>query len=479
MARIRLRFAATLVLVVLVACGGGGGGSTGGGSGASPGTGGSLGTPAAPIPGLPTLVTASAIVDVDADGRNDVILGSQDGTDASPIVLLNDGAQSFTKSTTAIAAQYKGVNGAAVVIEHADFDNDGRVDLLVAAVDATPGPTTFYQSAQIHLFKGNGDGTFTDASANITSGTLPFAVSCGVFSGTDFWPENLRVADLDGDGALDFVIASSGNGCGGVVYRNDGSGRFAPVSLAVRSGATVSSVPSLVWPGNYATEVVIGDLNNDGKPDLFAPSSTGSTHAAFINTSTAGNLSFTLVTTPTKPSIAGVDQLKNAVLLDINGDGNLDVVGSLAISGSTATVPVHALVGTGTGAFTQDDALLSPLPAVVHLRQILAADLSGDGRQDVLISDHGFDAGTFPGARNWLLINNGTGKLVDRTGTNLDLLPGYTHQSSIGDLDGDGAPDLLLNNLVCNGTTTTCANQARFWRNNGSGAFTAFTPAIK
>jgi hypothetical protein len=452
-----------LPALLLAACGGGGGDS---GNGILP-TG----------QALPTLITATAIVDVNADGRNDVIIGSQDGGFASPIVLLNNGGNSFTRSTSVLPAQYKGASGSAIVIERGDFDKDGKVDLLVAAVDATP--ASFYQSARIHLYKGNGNGTFTDASANITNGTLPFSVSCGAFNRTDLAPENLRVVDLDGDGFLDFVLASAGNGCGGVIYRNDGTGKFAPATIALTSGTTTTNVPSLVWAGSYATEVVVGDLNNDLKPDLFAPGFVGTSHAAFINTSTPGNLAFSVVTTPIKnATTTGVDTFKNAVLLDINGDGFLDVVGSTSISGSTATVPVHALVGNGTGAFTQNDAQLSPPVGVVHMRQILAADLNGDGRQDLLISDHGFDASPFPGARNWLLINNGSGVLVDRTATNLNLLAGYTHQSSIGDLNGDGSPDLILNNMVCNGTTTTCANQARFWLNNGAGVFTAFNPVI-
>jgi hypothetical protein len=455
---------AALLPFLFNGCGGGGGG---GSSGPAPAT----------AQALPVLIASSAIVDVNGDGRNDVIIGSQDAGFASPIVLFNNGGNAFTRSTSAIPPQYKGTSGAAVVIERGDFDNDGRVDLLVAAVDVTP--ASFYQSAQLHLYKGNGNGTFTDASANIASGTFPFAVSCGAFNRTDFWPSNLRVVDIDGDGFLDFVVASSGNGCGGIIYRNDGTGKFAPASIALSSGGPATSVPTLVWAGNYATEVVVGDLNNDNKPDLFAPSFNSTAHAAFINTSTPGTIAFTVVTTPTKVATpTGVDNFATAVLLDINGDGFLDVVGSMGLSGSTATVPVYALAGNGTGAFTQNNALLSPQPAVVHPRQLLAADLSGDGRLDLLISDHGFDASPFPGARNWLLINNGSGVLVDRTATNLDLVAGYTHQSSIGDLDGDGRPDLLLNNMICNGTSTTCANQARFWRNNGGGLFTPFNPTI-
>src|SRR5882672_3002250 len=98
MESIRLRVLVALLPVVAVACSGSGGGRGGGGN-RDP---------------LPILITASAIVDVNADGRKDMIIGSQGGGFASPIVLFNNGDGSFRKSTTVIPAQYLGVDGAAV-----------------------------------------------------------------------------------------------------------------------------------------------------------------------------------------------------------------------------------------------------------------------------------------------------------------------------------------------------------------------------
>ena len=174
--------------------------------------------------------------------------------------------------------------------------------------------------------------------------------------------------------------------------------------------------------------------------------------------------------------------IKNGVLLDIDGDGYLDFVGSKAISGSpTLTVPIIALKSDGLGNFTQNNNLLYPTGVgLIHARLFLAADLNADGRDDLLIADHGYETigGTFPGARNWLFINSGN-RLEDKTASALDLLPGYTHQASIGDLDGDGKPDIFLNNADCNGVTMLCANQAKFWRNIGAGSFQSYNPVLK
>lgn len=439
---------------LLSACGGG----SGDGSGAQAGA-----------PTLPGLITASAIVDANGDGKNDVVMGFQGGGLKALLLLQNDGDGSSLKArVSAFPEQYKGANGAAVDIQSGDFDGDGKRDLLVVTVDASPG--SFYQSAQLQLFLGNGDGTFRDASANITSGTWPAAIGSPSATITGKWAERVRVADIDGDGALDFVATSDGSGTSGFIYLNDGAGHFAPTPITESDGVSSGTYTSLNALGGTVVDVLVADINGDGKVDLFAP---GSPHTTFINTSTPGAASFTVLHSTT------ADSMRSGVLLDINGDGKLDVVGSLSMSGSiSATTPVIALLGDGAGHFTEDNSVLSPQPQVVHAREFIAADVNGDGKQDVLIADHGWDSDPFPGARNWLLINNGSGVLVDSTSSSLDLLAGYTHQAAIGDLTGDGLPEILLNNAYCDGAFLTCANEPRFWNNGGGGAFTAFDPVI-
>jgi hypothetical protein len=399
---------------------------------------------------LPGLITASAIVDVNGDGKSDVIISSQGDGYSSPQVLINNGnGSSFTIKNSANPTQYKGANGSAVDIQAGDFNNDGKIDLLVSTVDTSP--ASFYSSSQTQLYLGAGNGTFTDATSNIAN-----SVSAN-------WISNIRVADFDGDGFLDFATTTlfAVN-----VYLNDRTGKFTISSISINNGGVITTQPNI-----DGGELLVGDLSNDGKPDLVSFSAC---FCSYINTSTPGTFSFTQIS-------AGLPTLAGGILLDINGDGKLDLVGSTNISGSPlATVPVVAFQGDGLGGFTSNNALLSPQPALVHGRQFLAADFNGDGKQDVLIADHGYDAGTFPGARNWLLINDGAGKLVDQTAANLDLLAGYTHQASIGDLNGDGKPELLLNNSSnCNGTTLTCVNEPRFWLNNGVGKFTSYSPILQ
>lgn len=353
------------------------------------------------------------------------------------------------------------------MFEPGDFNKDGHIDVLTVTVNLA------YTSAQIQLFLGHGDGTFEDASANITAGVWP--LSAPYQAGTPSpWPTWLRVVDVDGDGNLDFVATD-----GGYIYLNDGTGKFAPASITLTDGVNgVNSeiFKALAWedtgfPGALTpntADVFVGDLDNDGKPDLFAASS-GNQHAAFLNTSSPGVISFTIKYSPvTAP-------MYNGVMLDINGDGFLDVVGS-PFNGATSPIPVVAYLGDGTGVFSEDNTVFSPTqPSQVWQRQYLTADFNGDGKQDVLLIDSGYDFAPFPGARNWLLMNQG-GLLVDKTQTNLSVLPSYTHEAAIGDVNGDGHVDLILNNSFQ--SLMAAAKEPRFWLNDGTGVFTSYNPAI-
>jgi hypothetical protein len=443
------------VSTLISACGGGSGSSNSGGG------------------GMPTLPIGSAIVDVNGDGKNDFIVSNGQSADGylSPLVYINNGSgSSFTLKKGAIPTQYHGANSAAVDIKSGDFNKDGKMDLLVITVDGS------YQSSQIQLYLGNGDGSFTDASSNISNGLWPTTLPC-TNTGANAWPSYLRIADIDNDGNLDFVVAMGGAGtCGGVIYRNDGTAKFSPANITITDGTNTIIATSLVDANNIrATEVLAGDLNNDGKIDLFAPTTrvwgTGGLHTAYINTSTLGAISFTAVHSTPSPILQGV-------LVDINGDGFLDVVGSLAYSypNYATLMPVVAFLGDGAGGFTEDNAVFSPQPSVLCARQFLTADFNGDGKNDVLITNTGPDFSPFPGERNWLLMNNGAGMLVDNTATGLDLLSAYTHQASIGDLNGDGSPDIILNNSFQ--SQMSAAKEPRFWLNNGSGVFTSYNPAL-
>ena len=424
------------------------------------------------------LISASHMLDVDNDGDMDVVIGFQgESTQTSDILLLNDGTGSFSLKDNALPDHYLGKDGSTVNFESADFNGDGNLDIIATTVDARS--EIFYKTAQLHLYLGFGDGTFSDATGNISDSLLTQ------------WPEWIRVGDFDLDGNTDFVLTVSGcsDTCiGGRIYLNDGSCNFAPATVTSTDAQWTYVDDKLVWEndGNvqdwgqgslrFALDVFVGDVNNDGKLDLVAPNGyANGAIATFINNSTPGNLNFNIVYTVQLDEYGDpwdTTGFKNGALLDIDGDGYLDMVGSKSIGWKEDTTePVYAFINNGDGSFVEDNSVFLPSqPGVQHARQWLVADFDQDGFNDLFVADHGWDYSPFPGEKNLLLGNNGTGNLVNVTSTNLSNASTFTHGASVGDINGDSYPDLFLNNSHQSGGVDA-VREERLWLNNGDGSF--------
>jgi hypothetical protein len=144
-------------------------------------------------------------------------------------------------------------------------------------------------------------------------------------------------------------------------------------------------------------------------------------------------------------------------------------------------VPVQVFLNDGTGNFHEDESVLSSgQPGVVDTNGVYAGDLTHSGKDSVFIADTGFDQNPYPGEQSWYLKNDGAGHLADATASNFGTSPAYTHGAALGDLNGDGYIDVFMNNSSQTSTCCTFDNQVpRFWKNDGKGNFTSFTPIIK
>ncbi len=223
-------------------------------------------------------------------------------------------------------------------------------------------------------------------------------------------------ADLDGDGAVDFVVAES-TGVGVGILLGDGQGAF------------TASVGPLV----QALDVELGDVDGDGAVDLIAATATGVQIALGNGDGTFG-----------APGTAfGGSALRCVAVVDADRDGDLD----LALGNAGAVDRLY--LNDGSGAFTDAGQSLAGGTTV----ELVVGDLDQDGDPD-LVSVAG--TGGTP-VRVWL--NNGAG--VFSAGDTIAVTQAQT--VALGDIDRDGDLDCVVGVL----------GQCEVYFNDGAGVFGA------
>ncbi len=283
----------------------------------------------------------------------------------------------------------------AVVVS--DVNGDGKPDLVVINQCAAPDCPI----GSVGVLLGNGDGTFQPATTFDTGGQ-PFA---------------LAIADVNHDGKPDIVALNTCDACTNSllsVLLGNGDGTFqSPVSYS--SGGILPY---------YGGSVAIADVNGDGKPDLIA-TNRGSvavllgngdgTFQAAVNYSTGGY---------------------NAVSLavgDVNGDGRLDLIVANRDSSS-----IGVLLGNGDGTF---QAPVSYSSGGEYPQSVAIADLNGDGKLDLAVAN-GCRTGKCPNGVVTVLLGNGDGTF--QAPVNLNPVRKYAFSVAVGDVNGDGNPDLVV-----------------------------------
>lgn len=175
-------------------------------------------TKASKVNGGNHLTLGVAAADYDSDGDLDIYLAND--TDQN-ILYQNDGEMSFTNTNQPDARSRTGDIRSGMGIAWGDYDNDGDLDLFV---------TNWLDENNV-LYRNNGDGTFTDASAH--SGVFESGLGKTCW-GTVFF-------DVDNDTDLDLFFSAGHidpaswepHGQEDVLLRNNGDGTFSDISKQV------------------------------------------------------------------------------------------------------------------------------------------------------------------------------------------------------------------------------------------------------
>jgi hypothetical protein len=257
-----------------------------------------MGFRAAPAQAVSDGATSAAVADYDGDGRLDVILNSGSATVST--LLRGNGDGTFVGSMLNFSEMVVSANTA-------DFNNDGHADYVGLA------PT----ASQVSVFLGNGDGTFRPKQSSMVASNA-----------TD-----LEIGDLDGDGIADVVTLSVS------------AGMF---SASLGKGDGTFNTPT-VMPA-MTTSIDLADFNRDGNLDVL----TANTASGTLFTIFPGKGDGTFdpkIDTMTAP------MQEFFVIGDVNGDQRPDV---LTEHMPTAAMNVAtAWLGNGDGTFSQGATIMT------------------------------------------------------------------------------------------------------------------------
>jgi hypothetical protein len=131
------------------------------------------------------------------------------------------------------------------------------------------------------------------------------------------------------------------------------------------------------------------------------------------------------------------------------------------------TAPLSMLSPSGTRLLGSSDQRLVGSVSTVHPRDSVVLDANGDGRQDLVLADHGTDTAPFPGGVARLFIQQADGRFADETVTRLPGPVRFHHGVAAGDFDRDGDEDVFF----CSFTQLDAAKSSAVMRNDGQGNF--------
>ncbi|HEY8937255.1 MAG TPA: FG-GAP-like repeat-containing protein [Cyclobacteriaceae bacterium] len=272
------------------------------------------------------------------------------------------------------------------------------------------------------LYNNNNDygGTIINSSMSIGSNTV---LPLNSASSNNFG--GIDKGDFDGDGWIDLVTTETGSSSI-YVFRNLGTGGTVSAS-SFSSKIALPSMAAALGTTVYLAEIKVLDVDGDGKLDVVS-AMAGSTayFAVFRNQSTSGSVSFA---TPVFFAYPYYSAFKMAAG-DMDGDGRLDLLATTGTSPGNTWI-CQNLSTPGTIDFAYGIGLATNS----GFNDLKVCDLNNDGKPEIVAA--GYNAAQFT-----IFTNTSTPGAMSFTSFNVTTT-NARQQLEIGDLDGDDKPDLL------------------------------------
>ena len=300
------------------------------------------------------------------------------------------------------------------------------------------------------------NGGVTLGTATLGASTAVSSLAYGPSTVDDNDPVTTVVADFNGDGKPDIAIGNypnygqfnaSPDGNGLTILLGNGDGTFTPVS---------NPAPDTV----LGVDLIVGDFNGDGKPDLVTDDENEHTIVLLGN----GDGTFTAAPSITTPGL-GFPYLAG----DFNGDGKLDL---LVETGTDQGNGAVVLLGNGDGTFTTGPTLESGY----FLYNVFSGDFNGDGKLDlVTVEADSTNSGLLYYIGVFLGNGDGTFSILQQSSQFNSSFNFDIYKFATGDFNGDGKLDFIAEGKWINGSNSS-TDAYVVSLGDGNGAFTIGSP---
>jgi len=327
-----------------------------------------------------------------------------------------------------------------------DIDGDGRADVLTLGYELGNGGW----AGQLTVYRQIEPGRFSEPAV--------YAVGCG--------PWSMTLTDIDGDGRPDLVVADPGGGCADpsianavhlVIQDPVQPGRFLPARRVVADSS--------------AYQAAVADFNADGLPDIAAGAASANARGLMVSRQDpvrrGSFLQPVVLPMPYSPSYVAA--------ADVDGDGRTDLFMNLYLgsTGNTWQSALSVLMQQPGGGFGAPEQLSNQ--SGLNVQRLTMADVDGDGKVDLLA--HLTPSSSDYQPRLTVILQNPSGlgwsAPQDTALQAIDNSGGATDHSAVGDLNGDGQPDLAVVGTYAygDGLVPKFGSMLRLMRHAGAGRY--------